>query len=218
MIEAKEDLLKDYATWIEVKAKKEARLPRWQTLLHLAKHAESLPVSKQVPPQIQAIQGNRSLLADPDPVPPLISKLTDALRKAVQDAAQGLMEIYQREMEALKDTDVWIQLDQSQQASILSQALIAEPIEVEVGTETTLLEVLDSRPLSTWQSRMDAQPVRFESAHTQAARILEPQSVKVVPKPATLKSLDDLDAYLEDLRSEVQLHLDQGDPVVISRS
>jgi len=218
VFEAKEELLKDYALWIEAKDMKEARLPRWQTLLHLAKHAESLPVIEQVSPQIQAIQENRSLLVDPDPVPPLISILTDALRKAVQDAAQVVKEIYQEEMESLTDSNVWQQLNPSQQDLILSQARIAEPIEVQVGTEKALLEVLDSKPLHTWRNRMDALPVRFESARTQAARLLEPQAVKVVPKPATLKTGGDLDAYLDDLRSEVEAHLDQGNPVVISRS
>jgi hypothetical protein len=218
VFEAKEQLLKDYANWIKAKAKKEARLQHWQTLSRLAKHAESLPVIEQVSPQMQAIKENRSLLADPDPVPPLISALTDALRRAVQDAAPELMKIYQQEMGALANTGVWQQLDPSQQASILAKAQIAEPIEVQVGTETALLDVLDSRPLPTWRNRMDALPVRFEAARTQAARLLEPEAAKVVPKPAIIKTSEDLDAYLDDLRNEVETHLNQGNPVVISRN
>lgn len=218
VFEAKDDLLRDYASWIAARARKEARLPRWQILLSLAKHAESLSVIDEITPQIQAIQENRSLLAEPDPVPPLISTLTDFLRKSVQDAAKGLREKYQQELESLTGSKAWGQLDLSQQTALLSEAQIAKPVEVQVGTETALLAVLNARPLPTWRSRMDALPVRFEAARTQAARLLEPKAVKVVPKPATLKSSGDLDTYLDDLRDEVQTHLDQGNPVVISRS
>jgi len=215
---AKDDLLKLYASWTEARARKDACLPRWQTLLQFAKHAESLPIIAEVNPQIQAIQENRSLLAEPDPVPPLIATLTDALRKSVQDAAQGVKESYRQGMKSLTDSEIWGQLDLSQRTALLSNAQIVEPVEVQVGTEATLLAVLDSRPLPTWRSRREALPVRFEAARTQAARLLEPKAVKVVPKLATLTTRADLEAYLDDLRDEVQAHLDRGNPVVVSRS
>lgn len=218
VFEARDELLDDYAAWIAARARKVARLPRWQTLQHLAKHAESLPVAAEVRPQIQAILENRSLLAEPDPLPPLIATLTEALRQSLQEAAQRLRQNYSQEMEVLAGTATWGQLDAGQQASILAQAQIVEPAQVQTGTEEALIAALDARPLPTWQSRLDALPVRFEQARTQAAKLLEPKAVKVIPKAATIKTGDELEAYLGDLRDDVQAHLEQGNPVVISRS
>jgi hypothetical protein len=46
------------------------RQPRWNDLQRLLKHAAGLPIEAEVRPQVEAIFKGRSLLANPNPVPP----------------------------------------------------------------------------------------------------------------------------------------------------
>ena len=48
-------------------------------------HAADLTVAVEVRPEVEAIEQNRGLLKDPDPVPGLLDRLTDALRKAITE-------------------------------------------------------------------------------------------------------------------------------------
>jgi hypothetical protein len=75
--------------------------------------------------------------------------------------------------------------------------------------------VLDSIPLSGWKDRISLVPTRRDQARLRAAKELEPESVTVAPPSATLKSPEDLDNYVDDLRGKVQPHLDAGKTVVL---
>ena len=57
-----------------------------------AEFAADLPVAAEVQPEVTAIEQNRRLLADPDPVPGMVEKLTEALRIGAQRAPRQLLE------------------------------------------------------------------------------------------------------------------------------
>jgi hypothetical protein len=84
----REGLLADYRQWSEARGKREQRLPAWRHLQELLRHADGLPVVGELQPQLAAIESQRSLLSDPDPLAPLTTRLLDALRAALQGAAQ----------------------------------------------------------------------------------------------------------------------------------
>ncbi len=75
----------EISDWQKRKEKIEQRQPCWTTLQALLTHASDLPVAGEVRPEVEAIEQNRSLLKDPDPVPGLLERLTEALRKAITD-------------------------------------------------------------------------------------------------------------------------------------
>jgi hypothetical protein len=78
-----------------------------------------------------------------------------------------------------------------------------------------LLSTLDAKPLSVWEDWVVAVPARMRQAREQAARLLEPKTVRVRPKSTTLRTLAETDAYLSDLRAEIAVHIEAGNPVLM---
>lgn len=211
--EAREELRSAFKTWTQAGEKVQERQPRWQVLQQLLQHAGQLLVAGQVAPQVAAIQAERSLLAEPDPASPLLAQLADALRAALQAAHQRLVEVYQGEMARLEAGQEWQAIGQEDRQAILGGLGGVPP--VQVSTEETLLRTLQASPLHTWEDAIAALPARFGQARMKAARLLEPKTVRVKPKAATLHSAAEVDAYLEDLRAEIMDSIAAGNPVIL---
>ncbi len=86
ILDLSEQLTKEIGDWQKRKKKIEERQPHWTTLKALLTHAADLPTGAEVQPEVDAIEQNRGLLKDPDPVPGLLEKTTEALRQAITDA------------------------------------------------------------------------------------------------------------------------------------
>ena len=84
--EQKVRLEQEIADWKRQAGTIAQRQPRWEQLTALLDHAVDLPVAAEVQPEVAAIEQNRGLLADPDPVPTLVEKLAAALREAINQA------------------------------------------------------------------------------------------------------------------------------------
>ncbi|MGH2506852.1 MAG: BREX system P-loop protein BrxC, partial [Ktedonobacteraceae bacterium] len=82
--QSRADLLNSSTAWTQASVEIARRWPQWVMLQRLLTHASSLPVAAEVGPQINAISSTRALLHHPDPVSPLLQKVTAALRSAVQ--------------------------------------------------------------------------------------------------------------------------------------
>ncbi len=213
--EHRDELLQSYQEWTRARTLIEQRLPRWTVLQCLSAYAESLPVAAEVAPQIEIIYQERTLLVDPDPLPPLIQRLSDALRQAVQEARARLATERERELSALAASDEWQELPESERQEILSANSLESVPDLRVGTETELLTTLEASPLSSWENRIAALPGWVGRAREEAARRLVPQAVRVQLPHATLKTAADVEAYLEALRAEIMKHVDDGKPVIL---
>lgn len=213
--ERRDELLTDFRTWTRAKELIEQRTPRWQMLQRLLTHASGLPEAADVSSQVEAICAARSLLAEPDPVAPLLGVLTTSLRKALQEARWRLVQVRQRELEALETTVEWKRLPRDDCARLVTAYSLGEIPEVSVGTDQALLRSLDAAPLAQWENRIAAFPGRVAAAREEAARLLEPKAVRVNLPKATLKSAADVDAYLETLRAEIIAHIEAGHPVIV---
>ena len=215
MAAAKQQLVDSFKEWKLAGEKKAQRLPRWERLQVLKKHAGDLPVASAVSPQIQAILSGRTLLIDPDPVIALVAQLSDALRQALQDACSRFTTEYQTQMDQLEGTDAWQKITEPQRQMILLQCSLTGTPKLVIGTEAELIATLNTQSLNGWESQIAALPTRFSKALWTAIQLLLPKAVKVTPKPATFYSIEEADAYLAELRSEIKKHLDNGNPVVI---
>jgi hypothetical protein len=213
--ENREQLLQDYQQWkrqVELIAQ---RQPRWQTLLRLLEYARSLPVYAQVQPQVASIRDQRTLLNEPDPLLPLQQKLTDALRLALQQAKTRLIQERDQELAGLEATQEWQNLPEPERQEILAAYQLASTPELKVGTEAELLAVLEAEPLSSWENRIAALPGWAGRAREEAARRLTPEAIHLQLPHTTLRSVQDMEAYLESLRQEIMQHIADGKPVIL---
>ena len=125
VVEMREELKNLSKAWSAARTKKDERLPRWLTLQQLQRHAAGLTVAEETGPDIQAILANRTLLDDPDPLQPLLNRLVDALRQAVQEAYKAYQEAFKQGTTGLSKLSAWKALTDEQHQSVLFQSGLA---------------------------------------------------------------------------------------------
>jgi len=215
IFEARDELAACFKLWQQASTRKLERLPRWQLLQRLLVHADKLVVAAKVKPQVTAIVQDRSLLHDLDPVKPLIQELSSELRQALQMARQYLIDVRERELKSVEVTEEWQKLPDTTWQKILQMRGLGPVPELQVATEDALLTTLDAKPLAAWRDSAEVVPTRMRGAREEAAKLLEPQAVRVRPKSTTLRTADEVNAYVEGLRSEIMQQIEQGNPVIL---
>lgn len=210
----RETLSKQATDWKGTAALVAKRRPRWDSLQKLLSASAGSPVQTDVTAQADAISTQRSLLANPDPVPPLCDRLAQSLRQALIDAHAQCASSYDVEMAKLTGSEVWAKLSTDQRQSILDQNDLSPVVPIRVGTEAEILSTLEARPLKEWQTLCDAIPQRFAKALNAASKQLEPKAVWVQLPKATLKTEQELDAWLATARKALVNQLKEG-PVIV---
>ena len=213
--EQRERLAKEYTNWKAAGKQAETRLPRWQVLQRLLRYAQTLPVYTEVNPQVQAIRTHRTLLTDPNPVPLLCARLTDELRTALQAVRQRYQALYTEKMEALYNDSEWRRLNEKDQKQIIANHGLNPLPPLQVGAEAEVLATLDDTTLPEWENRTAAISERIAQALLEAAKRLEPKAVRVKLPTASLKTVAEVDIYLEKVRAEILEHVQAGRPVVL---
>jgi hypothetical protein len=169
----------------------------------------------ELQPQLEAIERQRSLLSDPDPLAPLTARLLDALRAALQEAAQRYGDAHRQALSELEQAAEWERLDAEQRRQILAAQNLDQRPTVRTGSDEELLATLEATPLMTWETRLAALPERVARAREAAARLLEPRAVPLTLPKRTLKSREELEQYLDEVRALIQARLDEGNPVIV---
>lgn len=215
VFEQKDRLTLEAAEWRAAKALADARLPRWQSLQRLLKFALPLPVASEAAGEAQAITQNRSLLADPDPVGPLCLRLTEALRTAVSAARAEHLAAYGEKIGDLDASPVWAKLAEQDQWQIRATNGLGPLPPLQVATEAEVLEALEATPLPEWENKTAALSERVTRALFEAEKRLEPTARRVSLPTASLKTVADVDAYLDKARALILEHVNAGVPVVL---
>lgn len=192
-----------------------ARRPRWDTLRRLLAAARGLSVAEEVAPQVAAIEAERTLLADPDPVAPLAARLTDALRDALIAAHRAYEAAFRGHLRDLEGSDVRSRLTPAQWEETLRANGLTPVPAPQVGTEAQVLAAAEATPLLEWANRTAALPERVAAARLAAARLLQPAAVRVALPTANLTSPEEVDRYLGQVRAAIMAHIDAGKPVVV---
>ena len=215
VFEARDRLQSTAKAWRHAQQIKQERLPRWQMAERLLAHAEGTVAGLAAKPQMAAITQQRSLLQDPDPLKPLLDELTAGLRNALQGARTGLVDKRDRAVDALADTAEWTKLSDETWRTILHDQGLGPVETLQIATDAQLLATLDARPLAVWKDWTLTVPVRIQAAREQAAKLLEPKAVRVLPKSTTLHDANEVDAYLTDLRATIMAEIGEGRPVIL---
>ena len=190
------------------------RLPGWEVLQRLLSHGSGLPVAGEITPQVEAVEGGRRLLENPDPVPPLAARLVDALRAELKTRYATWRARYASEHQALESADSWKKLPAADREQIISTCGLKELQEPAVGTPDELLAALDAASPATWVERLHALPSRFSEARAEATRQLTPKAVRVSLPQATLHDEPELEQWLAEARRILKEKLGSG-PVIV---
>ncbi|MGH2707906.1 MAG: BREX system P-loop protein BrxC, partial [Actinomycetota bacterium] len=210
-----DELNKNIEAWSRLNNTADKRLPAFQRLLVLTRHAEGLDAAKVVQPQVEAIAANRSLLDGTDPVPDLAKVLADALRAALAQAEKRYSETYDGEWQRLSDAGSWRKIGEEARKRILSQLRIGKVNKGATGTEQEVLESLERISLDAWATCTAALPQLFAEARIQADKLVEPKIHHVKLGSNTLRSPEEVRAWVEETEQELIEQLKHG-PIVVS--
>ena len=207
-------IITNYQDWSVAGEAARERLPEWRRLERFLHHARNLPVATDLNPQLEAICSQRTLLTDPNPIPPLLNQVTAALRKAVSEAHRLLRKERDRAVGELEASTVWLQLEAEDRARILESNGLWPITDLDIGADQALMDRLEETALEDWEDRLLALRTRTDRAREEAARLLMPKAVTVRPTPATLNSREDVEAYIRQLRDHLLAQIDER-PVII---
>ena len=200
--------------WSEAEALVAKRMPTWDTVCRLLSHGRDLAGMDDLQRQADAVRDERRLLDATDPVPDLRKGSAALLRAAVTAAHAECKDVFTREMTALTASVNWQKLSDAQRQQLLRNSGLAEIPELSVGDEADLLRTLDAAPLPTWQTRAQALSKQFSNVALAAARLLEPKTQERHLTSGTLKTPEEVQAWLDAIGKELTAALKDG-PVVI---
>jgi len=205
-----DDLKTRIAAWKKTRDLIGKRLPAWQTLERLAAHAAALEEAKPWLEQREAIRSNRRLLAEPDPVTPVLKALADLLRQALNAAHAAYLSSYQKATDVLAADTIWGKVSPTDQPRILKEVALEAPAKPDLSSDQALVTALDAKNLSARRTEAEAVPARVERARRQAAQLVEPRTQFVSVDRSLLKTEADLDAWLAGQRTKLIEALKSG--------
>ena len=214
ILELKDDLSAKISAWKKSADTITKRSPAWERLCALQIFATGLPVAETSAISIAAIISNRSLLAEPDPVPELGKLLSAALRTELNKLAADITAAFVTGNASLAASLVWAKCKKEARASISATCQLVEPPQTATGTEEELLATLQARTLPDWHNLLDAVPQRFARALEEAAKLATPEAVRIQLPSAIIKTPEDLDQWLAGVRKQVAAKLKDG-PVIL---
>jgi hypothetical protein len=202
--------------WTALAARIATRWPNWLVLKRLMAHASALQDAEVILAQVKTIEQQRQLLEEPDPIGPLIAGLTQLLRDELNrldgEYASGHAEGRGR----LVDDSNWQQLEPEQRYQLMSAQFLHEAARPKVAVQSTsdVLTTLDNCALSMFADRVAAMPARFDNVASGAAELCEPQAQFIQVPRRTLKTEEEIDAWVIEVKQQLKTALNQG-PVIV---
>lgn len=193
------------------------RLPNWNLLEQLLAHADDLHDIDIIKSQIQHIRDQRLLLAEPDHVTPIMSALSQSFRAELNRLKQEYdYALIQGENNLFTNSN-WQSLELEQREAILKANQLDDSSQLifDLADTHAILKTLSKNSLSSVKDRIAALPGRFSKALEQAAKLLEPQSRVVRIPGRTLRTNEDMDQWLIEIKTIITDALSKG-PVIIS--
>ncbi len=202
--------------WSKIADRIEKRWSSWETLNRLTYLAAGIQDADIILAQVKNIEQQRQLLEEPDLIAPLVANLTQLLRDELNKFDREYQDSYKQGIERLENDTNWQQLEPEQRDRLLSEqklTLVDQP-EVKLGSTDEVLQTLEQVNLSTFADRIAAISSRFDKVAANAAKLLEPATQFIQVPRSTLKTEDEIDAWVEDVKQQLKDALQQG-PIVI---
>ena len=196
--------------WVKTAEDIAKRLPAWRKLTELLRHAKPLGPYDELKAELQAIDTQRALLSEPDPVRPLLDKTVDLLRQALNAELETFEQEFQKQQQYLHADADWNKLTDVQRADLTATYNLTPPVPVPLGTPDQLQDALDDCDLEHWVSKRQALSTRFEHARHAAVQLLKPNVVHVALPKRTLNDEAELKAWLAEVEALIAAKLKAG--------
>ncbi len=213
---SREELKNNIDLWQEVAGQIEKRMPSWLTLQKLLSYCGDLKAALEIHQQGEAIEHQRLLLADPDPIQPILQSLEQELRKELNDMDVRYESQHTEGMKRLQADSNWQQLEPEQRNQLLAKQKLTNPERPEVNLQSTqeILTTLSFMPLPMFSDRLAAMKGRFDLVLEEAAELMEPEAQFIYLPRTTMKTEEKIDQWLIEVREKLVTALDEG-PVMI---
>ncbi len=199
----------------EASKKASIRLYDWERLLAFLEHSRKLQEFEGLHAEKEAIIDRRSLLADPNPVTPLLNAATTALRAALQSARDEHLDAYNERIVELLENPMWAKLPPDKQEEIRRRHNLGPLPVPKLDTNEDLLGELDETPLSSWADKTAAVAERIAQALLDVAKECEPKAERLMLPRATIRNEEELDKYLESAKQKALSLMKSGKLVVL---
>lgn len=214
LVQQASDLKEKFKDWSAKAVLVRHRLPNWQLLLQLLDFAPDDSLSEIVT-ETEAIKHDRLLLAQPDPVSPLLQQTADSLKKQLSRVKQQYIDRYDRRMAQLQKDVYFSRLTPEQKHPILRQhQLLAKP-EIKDYSPEELLNSLKRSSLENWRTKIAALPSQFDNAAVDAAQLLEPKAESYSLRRTTLNTKEDIEHYVTELKTELEELLAKAKSIIL---
>ena len=212
----RDELSQSIDEWKRIGERIKERSPQWLTLKRLLAHSDQLSELEEIRGQVQQIEEQRLLLEDPDLITPLVNHLAQLLRQELNRLNQAYEKAYQAGLQNLEADGNWQSLNSHQQQQLLLDHFLdrANSPQINVQTTEAILTTLDQISLVTIGDRLAALSSRFERVLIEAAKLREPESQFVQIPRRTLKTREDIDQWVNEVKEKLQTAIEKG-PVIL---
>jgi len=216
MYNSRDDLEICISQWQKTDEQIAKRVPAWRTLQQLLSHCGDLKAAREIRQQTEAMEHQRLLLADPDPVQPLLQSLEQELRTTLGELAALYDKQHAEGMKRLQADTNWQQLEPEQKNRLLAAQKLTNAERPGVHLETTqeIVTTLSRMPLPMFADRLAAMKGRFDLVLEEAAELMEPEAQFIRVPRQTIKTDEDIEAWIATVKKQLKTALAQG-PVVI---
>ena len=179
-------------------------------------HAEGLPGTEEFRKRVELIAEQRQLLETPDLVAPIAAALTQRLREELNRLNQEYESRHKEGMDRLRNDLHWKELSPEQRHGLLSDQNLhaaARP-DVKVQNPEQVISTLVRTSLARFSDQVAAISSRFNSVSDSAAKLCEPEAQFIHLPRRTLKTEEDIDSWIEEVKETCKMALESG-PIVI---
>ena len=196
--------------WAETADKIQKRRPDWFVLKDLLDQSQGLSFQADIQAEVSAIEANRSLLDEPNPMTSLSKQLVDKLREAVQYRVDSYLEQHAKNLAQLEADSYWQQLDDTQKNEILNRFKLTTFNEPALNNADAILDALNEVNFEQWRDRTDALSSNFDKARMDAIQRLQPKLQRITLPRATFETEEDVNTWLLQVKAQVLDKLSDG--------
>ena len=200
--------------WTNLAGLKPTRLEAFGKAIRLVGHLPS-DRAEASRTQLESIRAGRVLLETPDPVPPVRSACVEILRTELRGRVDEYNVAVSQARGTLNGDEGWLTLDANVRAALLQDHDLLDVDLPGLGTTDDVLRAVDTRPLTSWADRIAAVSERASRAREAAAKLLEPKAHRTSVPGASLRSPEEIEAYVDALRSRLMNELAEHNFLVI---